>query len=125
MSVQVVDWRQHRRAKLEASIEIRSLDSGVPSSPIVARTKSVSLAGCYVVMNRPVSFSIGSTLSCQIVIPREATRNFPFTRIAGKGRVVRIDDPVESSGQEGSMVGIGIAFSRDTTSLGTIRGFAY
>ncbi len=125
---QTIEWRQHRRAEVEAPIEIRGLDIQESMRFVTGQTKNVSLAGCYAIVPAPFPFPVGASIYCAITIPRAAMKYLPFSRIMGSGHVVRIevvrteaDSQQESSGN--LRVGLGIAFSRDVTALGTMRGY--
>ena len=124
----LMERRQFRRAELEAPVELRSLnESGSSDSrPILTgRSKSVSLGGCYSYIKAPCPLKRYDEVVCSIAVPPEYRGHFPFTRVLGRGWVVRVESPHKSgranSGAEPeSQVGVIIAFTPGVTALGTI-----
>lgn len=125
-----VERRQQRRAELQGRVEIRGLDAAASSAePLIGRTDNVSLAGVYAKVPVPFPWAEGSVVSCSVTLPREATRQFPFTRLSGTGRVVRVFPAREVAAgrteatSQSAEVGVAIAFSSGVTALGTIGGY--
>ena len=120
----VLERRQFRRAELDVPVTIRSLTpEGSASEPIVGQVKDISLAGMYCTVIKPAPVASGDTITCSISIPADHAKQFPFTRIAGKGRVLRVEGghrhTSEASGAN-ERAGLAIAFSPDITALTAI-----
>ncbi len=119
----VVDRRRERRIGLAAvTVAIRNLDQKSASkSPITGRAHDVSLTG--VLANVPAPFSLrpGTPVSCEITVPRESRKQFPFTRIVGEGWIVRVHQ--HESKDAGASADVAIAFTGTATALGTIDAY--
>ena len=84
----MIERRQHRRADLKVPVEIRTLDvKGTPSQAplITGRTHNVSLAGISAIVPASASLGLGTLVSCSVNVPPSAAKQFPFTRLLGKG----------------------------------------
>jgi len=132
MSVDVVERRHHRRVDLRVLVVVRALEEdGSVSEPYVGSARNVSLAGVYAVMPEPFPLTGGKPVSFSVSIPQESWKSFPFVRLLGKGWIVRVDPMLGPEPQSGPPVlgqpqleekqaGVAIAFSKETTALGTI-----
>ena len=119
--------RRVRRAEIDVPVSIRASASEEPSQPtITGQVKNLSLAGVYCYTKSPCALQPGAPVSCAIAIPPEQARAFPFTRIAGKGWVVRVESiPAgrragENPTDEG-LIGLAVAFTPDVTALGAVE----
>lgn len=106
---------------------IRSLEQAESSQrPISGRLKDLSLSGLYCYVTDPCPLKPGEAVVCSAEIPAEQARFFPFSWVAGKGRVIRIE-PVSVGRRAGEspsdtpLLGVAIAFASDVTSLGTVE----
>ncbi len=107
-------------------VTIRKRSSASASDgPIIGRAKDVSLAGVYCHVTAPCALAQGDLVTCSVTVPSEQGRWFPFSRLAGKGSVVRLE-PIpqgrraEDNPPEETSVGVAIAFAPDVTALGSI-----
>ncbi len=119
-----MERRRFRRAELDMAVAIRS-DAPASQSPITGRVKDVSLAGVYAYVKSPCSLKPGVSVFCEVSVPPEQTRIFPFTRIMSKGWVVRVEPaPVGRRGGElppgEKRLGVAVAFTRDVKAFGTV-----
>jgi hypothetical protein len=139
-----IERRQQRRADVKAQIVLRSLDAKPEvEDGVIGRIVNVSLNGAYAMVPAPVSLKAGSSIAFSVSIPQEASRQFPFVRLLGKGWIIRIDkhpdgqphrrkaahahskesstslnlQDVLGSGEE---AGVAIAFTRNVTALGAV-----
>jgi len=120
------EQRQFRRAEIDAPLSIRLLSQNGVASPVTGQVKNVSLAGVYCYLQDGYSLKLGDQVVCSLTVPAEQLRLFPFTRVLGKGRVVRVEAiPTgrrageSPSGQK--LLGTAIAFAPDVTALGTLE----
>ena len=128
MSTTTIERRQFRRADVEVSVEIRPSTprDGGSAALIRGTARDVSLAGVYCYVEAPCPLQAEDTITCFVTIPPAQARVFPFTRLVGRGWVVR-QDPVAESRRAGDLhagkpiVGLAIAFAPDVTALGTIE----
>jgi hypothetical protein len=74
------------------------------------------MGGVYAVLPRRDTVAPGQLVALAIEVPWEGRGAFPFSRIAGTGRVVRIES-LDAPDEEG-MCGVAIAFCGDVTLLG-------
>ena len=120
------EQRQFRRAEVDAPLTIRLLDQDALASPISGQVKNVSLAGVYCFVQDGYSLKQGDQVVCSLTVPAEQLRLFPFTRVLGKGRVVRVE-PIPTGRRAGEspsgqkLFGMAIAFAPDITALGTLE----
>ena len=125
----MAERRQFRRADLDIPIMIRpnsEEEEGSPGAALEGQVRNVSLAGVFCHLPTPCSLKTSQTVTCSIIIPAEQGRLFPFTRLHGKGWVVRIS-PVVPGRRAGDaspneqVLGVAIAFTPDLTALGTLE----
>ena len=122
-----VERRQFRRAEIDVPVSIRAVSPQQPSQPtITGQVKNLSLSGVYCYTTSPCALKPGESVSCTVAIPPEQARLFPFTRIAGRGWVVRMD-PILSGRRAGEnpttdmLIGLAVAFTPDVTALGAVE----
>ncbi len=121
----MIERRQNRRARLMAPVEIRPIAQGDTSaSPIEGHVRSVSLSGAYCTVKLPCTIASNEEVICSIQIPSEQTRSFPFSRVQGRGWVVRAE-PVMTGRRAGEhatdeQMGLVVAFAPDVTALSTL-----
>src|SRR3989338_9604466 len=63
------------------------------------QSSDIGSNGVLFATNEPGPFVLGEVLALSIAIPWESRRKFPFSRIVGFGRVLRIEE--ESQAEEG------------------------
>lgn len=121
-----IERRRFRRAELELPVSLRWSPEGHAPVQAAGQAKDVSLAGVYCYLEPPCPLKPGDAVTCSVEVPPEQMRVFPFTRISGRGMVVRVE-PVnrgrragESQG-ETSRIGLAVAFAPDVTALGSIE----
>ena len=123
-----MERRRFRRAALDVPISIRPLGQEESAGPVMGQVKDVSLAGVYCYTKTPCRLQPGERVVCSISISQEQTRQFPFSRLLGKGWVVRLE-PVPVGRREGehppedeeTVLGLAVAFTPDVAALGTIE----
>jgi hypothetical protein len=80
---------------------------------------NVSLAGVYFETEEPQAYTPNDIVTASVSIPEEQTSEFPFTRLAGRGRVVRVKD-VPSTDAARPRAGIALEFGEDLTALSAV-----
>lgn len=122
-----MERRRFRRAELDVEVTMHPL--GAPEgidSTVFGRVKDLSLAGFYSHVKTPCSLKVGDMAMCSVAIPPDQSRWFPFTRVTGKGSVVRLD-PVPQGRRTGDspegeeLMGVAVAFAPTVTALGSIE----
>lgn len=111
-----VDRRRGRRIALQASVRIKKSDAafGEPFKEQVCQ--NVSLAGVYFETEQSPALNKNDVVVTSVSISPSQTRDFPFSRLAGKGRVVRVEEIKDPSGQS-KRFGVALEFGEDMTAL--------
>jgi len=116
-----VERRRGRRAALEVPVLIRrSAGTGRSEAFTEEGVRNISLAGIYFETEAGERYPLDEVFITSVSVPESQTRHFPFSRIAGRGRVVRVRElsPTGSSGKK--RFGIALEFSEDVTALTAI-----
>lgn len=118
----MIERRQHRRTTVEVEVEMWCVESeGRAPTRFKGQVRDVSLAGLYAWMPASCPLQPGEVVACTVNIPQPAAKRFPFSRLLGKGWIVRRhpaeEETVASSRPE---VGMAVAFTRDVTALSTM-----
>ena len=116
------DRRHWPRMKLSVTVRLSKRTDGPASDAAsyeTARAVDLSAGGAYVTVRTPeASYLPGEILSVSIGVPTESRRAFPFSRLAGSCRVVRVDERWIPGGR---IQGLALAFCADNvTMLGTL-----
>jgi len=80
----------------------------------VAQSKDVSADGVYLMTRDGGQIVFGELLRVSIAIPEELRRQFPFSRIVGLCRIVRVD---QASAEEGGAQRFAVAFCEDRMTM--------
>ena len=113
-----VERRRGRRVPMQASIIVRRVDQPQPAGEHI--TQNISLAGTYFEMDGLHDFSVNDQVVASVSIPESERRTFPFTRLAGRGRVVRVSELTPTPPPSATRYGIALEFRQDITALTTI-----
>ena len=118
MSPRSIERRRGSRASIEAKLRIRPMDAK-PADPYrQTTTTNVSLAGVYF-EGQEGDYRMGDEVIASVSVPPAQQRAFPFTRLSGRGRVVRIER-LPGPGSAGTRVGIALEFGEDLIALTAI-----
>ncbi|MBI4597235.1 MAG: PilZ domain-containing protein [Candidatus Omnitrophica bacterium] len=107
--------RKGRRAYVQAPILIRRVGSREPGPFHELVTKNISLAGVYFETAEEHAYTVNQLVMTSVSVPEPQRREFPFTRVAGRSRVVRVDPIALPNGN--THYGIALEFSNDVTAL--------
>ncbi len=121
MSVAAVERRRHRRVDLPVKVVFRLIEGASVGAPFTSFAKDVGLAGVFVIVPGSANLKPGAAVSYSVEVPPERQRQFPFTRLMGKGWIVRLAE--KETDAEGGILGTGvaIAFADDVTALSTVQ----
>lgn len=110
-----LDRRRGRRVPVEATVIIRRPGTQ-DDKPFQVMTKDVSLAGVYFETEKD-QFAVNDSVMTSVAIPTAQTGAFPFKRLAGRSRVVRVK-PVETPSKSSApRYGVALEFGDDLTVL--------
>ena len=119
----MVERRHARRTKFDGPMTIRGAESR-SEEPIIAHVRNVSLAGAYCAVTSPCTLKPQDEVVCSLETPPEQLRAFPFSRLHGRGWIVRIEriSLGRRAGESLSddQLGLVVAFSPDLTALSSI-----
>ena len=71
---------------------------------------------------RVKAYAPNDVLVASVSIPEAQAREFPFTRLAGRSRVVRVDEMPAAESADGKRCRVALEFGEDLTVLSAIRG---
>ena len=107
--------RKGRRAAVQAPILIRRVGTREPEPFTEQVARNISLAGVYFETTEKGAYEVNQLVMTSVSVPEIQRREFPFTRVAGRSRVVRIEELAEATGH--SRFGIALEFGDDITAL--------
>jgi hypothetical protein len=113
-----MERRRGRRVAIQAPLRVRRLGEQGPGQEHPAQ--NISLAGVYFETDRPEGLALNEQVFASVAIPEAERRTFPFTRLAGRGRVVRIQELSPEQSQDAKRFGIALEFGQDVTALTAI-----
>ena len=109
--------RKHRRMNLLLSVEGRRREDGWEVFER-ATTSDISLGGVSLKTSGFQGVRVDDVISVSVSVPRQLADKFPFSRIAGKARVVRVEEPPPPQKDEVSAErGIALEFAPDMVFL--------
>ena len=114
-----VERRRGRRVDVQAPLLIRRHGTP-PHHPVQERTTNISLHGVYFETEQDTVYHLNDVVVASVSIPEPETRQFPFTRVAGRSRVVRVEQLSQARRSGRQRVGIALEFSEDVTALTAI-----
>ena len=115
----VVERRRGRRINLEVPMVVRKMDEQGPKPFAEQSTKNISLNGVYFEMDGVDGVRVNDVIIASVSIPESQRRDFPFTRLAGRSRVVRVIESL-TPGDGRPRTGVACEFSEDVTVLTSI-----
>ena len=114
-----IERRRGRRLNLQAPLLIRRIGTHEPEPFKEQMTENLGLAGVYFETD-DAGFEVNEVVMTSVSIPEPQRREFPFTRLAGRGRVVRVNQLDSASGDVRKKYGIALEFGDDLTALTSI-----
>lgn len=112
-----VERRRGRRVEVGAPLAIRPMGHAESGSVKEQATTNLSLAGVYFETDDEQPYAINDAFMISVAIPEAQRRDFPFARLAGPGRVVRVTTlPERGLGGKGRL-GVALEFGANTTAL--------
>ena len=112
-----IDRRRHRRIDLTVPILARRNTDGNGAAFKQGVAKNLSLAGVYFTTAGWHELTKDEIMTVSVSIPPERVRSFPFSRLAGRGRVVRIEELAKVASDGPTLYGVALEFGEDLTVL--------
>lgn len=112
-----IDRRRHRRIDLTVPILARRNSEGNGATFKEGVAKNLSLAGLYFTTAGWRALEQDEVMTISVSVPPEKVRNFPFSRLAGRGRVVRVEELAKVAHEGPTLFGIALEFGEDLTVL--------
>lgn len=112
-----VERRRGRRVNLGAPLLVRRVGAPEPETFKELVAHNVSLAGVYFETDEEEGFPMNEIFIASVSIPESHRREFPFTRLAGPSRVVRVTALPQEGSEEKKRFGVALEFGRDITAL--------
>lgn len=120
MSSGSVDRRRGKRVEVQALCRIRRPEHPASDAGLEQVTANISLAGVYFESEQLSPWSVNDVVMASVAVPESQRRLFPFTRLSGRCRVVRVQ-PLQSPQSGGpARVGVALEFGGDVTALTAI-----
>ena len=112
-----VERRRGRRVQLEAPLLVRRTATPGPEPFEEAVTRDISIAGIYFETEQD-AYTVNDFVVTSVTIPGAQRRTFPFTRLAGRSRVVRVNPLDQAQGAAArKRFGVALEFGDDHTIL--------
>jgi hypothetical protein len=86
-----VEKRRFKRLDMSLPTELRHFSSEGKGESSEGKIVNISYNGAYVIDISLKNIKTDDTLTISLSVPRDETRDFPFSRIAGKAKVVRVE----------------------------------
>ena len=115
-----VERRRGRRADVQASLRVRRLESHGSDAWTEETAGNVSLAGVYFETERDNTYAVNDVVVASVSVPEASNRQFPFTRVAGRSRVVRVHELTPPSPTGRKRFGVALEFGDDVTALSAL-----
>lgn len=113
-----VDRRRFPRHSLCFPLRLRGMDCPDGESD-QTMTHNISFGGAYFRTLKEVK--VGDKVHVMICVPEDMMKQFPFSRLVGESRVVRVEKPEEAGGKMQEGKNIALEFGQDMIRLAAIR----
>ena len=115
-----VDRRRGRRARVQASLLVRRGATPGTTSVREEVTSNISLAGVYFETEHGDQYTMNEMVTASVAVPDQQTRQFPFRRLSGRTRVVRVNELPSGTPSGRRRFGVALEFGDDVTALTAI-----
>lgn len=115
-----VERRRGRRAQVSAPVLIRRLGARNPAPAREEQSANISLAGVYFETEHGDQYAVNEMVTTSVAIPTQETKQFPFRRLSGRTRVVRVHELAPEGSSDRRRFGVALEFGDDVTALTAI-----
>ena len=112
--------RRGRRVEVRAPLLIRRVGTDDSESFLEEVAQNVSLEGIYFRTSRSQAYAVDDLVIASVSLSDPQTRVFPFSRLFGRGRVVRVSELPQKTHEASQQVGIAVTFGPGVTALTAI-----
>ena len=102
---------------LNAAVLIRRADSPDAQPLSEAVTRDISLNGLYIETDQEPRYQVNDVVVASVSVADAQQRDFPFSRVAGRARIIRVEPLPEDGSLPGKRFGIALEFGHDITAL--------
>lgn len=113
--------RKHRRFSFRLPIEVRKAEAPTELIFEEATTTNISMGGVYFEARGRMEVGPQAGVYISISVPREIRKDFPFSRLVGKARVVRAEELPGNELDPFARQGIALEFSSDLIFLSAVQ----
>lgn len=111
-----IERRRERRLELRVPLRVHRVDAP-PEDFTEAATTNLSLGGLYFESEGDERYAQDELVAISVSIPESASEVFPFRRLVGRSRVVRVDTLPSQGGAERPRQGVALKFGDDILAL--------
>lgn len=112
-----IERRRGRRVNLNADVLIRRVDQPQAEPLSEAVTRDISLNGLYIETDQEPRLQANDVVVASVSVADAQQRDFPFSRVAGRARIIRVEPLPEDGSIPGKRFGIALEFGHDITAL--------
>ena len=109
--------RRHRRIELAVPIVTKPQQEAQGGEFKTGVTRNLSLAGTLFETGQYHILRAEDLLMVSISIPRDKARGFPFSRLAGRARIVRVSELAKAEEEGPRLLEVALEFGKDLTVL--------
>ena len=108
-----VEQRREQRLELKALLRVRRADAAASEDFTDAVTKNISLGGLYFEAEGDERYALHEPVTISVSIPKNESQAFPFTRLVGRSRVVRVETVPSEAGAGRQRRGVALEFGKE------------
>jgi len=109
--------RRGRRANVEAPVLIRRAEARASEVFTEETAQDISLRGVSFQTSHLTPYRVNDLVIASVAIPESQAREFPFVRLAGRARVVRVQELPGPAAADSRQARVALEFSHDVTAL--------
>ena len=112
-----MERRRYRRLPLSTPILMRGTKENMQAPFQEGMTKNLSLAGTCCTLPPGNMFEVDEVVTLSVAIPYELRNNFPFSRLAGRGRILRVEEKPNLGASDSKVRTLAIEFADNISAL--------
>ena len=116
MESRQIERRRGRRIELQAPLLIRRGTTPATEPAPEYVTENISMVGIYFEADEG-AYRVNDLVNAVVSVPEPQRRSFPFTRLTGRCRVVRVNELPQTGPTGRKRFGVALEFGTDATAL--------